>query len=151
MWLGHAIAAPTWRSVKTDESPLPLDYYMYSAFTENPGNQCYVHSGDSCKRCVSACGTPPDSALWLPGFAYTGAPDDAGWGPPPSGAKACVTDSYSCGKLGLQDVVSVYATKTAEQLWADVEAALRGDAAAVNLNVFDVLLTGQKTTEVSAK
>ena len=23
---------------------IPKDFYMYSAFTENPGNQCYLHS-----------------------------------------------------------------------------------------------------------
>jgi len=29
-----------------------LDYYAYSHFCENPGNQCFILGGDSCRRCV---------------------------------------------------------------------------------------------------
>ena len=34
---------------------LPLDYYIYSSFTENPSNQCLVHAGAECKACLAAC------------------------------------------------------------------------------------------------
>ncbi|CAK0867319.1 unnamed protein product [Prorocentrum cordatum] len=33
-----------------------LDYYMYSNFCENPGNQCFVLGGDECKQCVADSG-----------------------------------------------------------------------------------------------
>ncbi len=40
---------------------IPLDYYIYNHFCENPGNQCYVLGGDLCKQCgppdTSTCGT----------------------------------------------------------------------------------------------
>merc|ERR1712232_1276176 len=46
-WLGQAIAAESWGG------QLPLDYYIYSAFTENPGNQCFVESKGACTACIS--------------------------------------------------------------------------------------------------
>merc|ERR1712151_617225 len=52
-WLGHAIAAASWTS---SSSVAPsLDYYLYSAFTENPGNQCFVHSAANCRACLAHC------------------------------------------------------------------------------------------------
>jgi len=53
MWLGQAIAAPTWGQ------PLPLDYYIYSDFTENPGNQCFVLEAQECAACMQRCDNPP--------------------------------------------------------------------------------------------
>jgi len=29
-----------------------LDYYSYSHFVENPGNQCFVRGGDACRKCL---------------------------------------------------------------------------------------------------
>mmetsp|Transcript_93293 Transcript_93293/g.300369 ORF Transcript_93293/g.300369 Transcript_93293/m.300369 type:complete len:513 (-) Transcript_93293:75-1613(-) len=147
MWLGHAAAAKTWGQ---GAEALPLDYYMYSAFTENPGNQCYNHAGDSCKACLANCGTPPESAYWLPGFAYSGADGFTDWGaPPPSmGAKACTTDTSSCGAKGFADVVAAYKSATAGSLWTDVETMLKsngpGSAAGVSTNAFDALLANHR-------
>jgi len=148
MWIAHAIAAPTWASGAgsakeagggTGNTSLPLDYYIYSAFTENPGNQCYVHAGKDCKSCLQHCGTPPASAYWLPGFAYTGVPPDyTSWDPPPPPARACVADAGSCGARGLGDVAKAYAGKGASALWDDVERALSGGQ--TGTNVFDGLL-----------
>jgi len=138
MWIAHAASAATWGQ------EFPLGYYLYSAFTENPGNQCFVHGGEQCKACLAACGTPPPSAYWLPGFAYSHV--DASytdWGPPPMPpAKACVDTATSCGAKGLADVIAAYKDETAGALWEDVEAVLRGGASAahVGMPVFDELL-----------
>lgn len=144
MWIGHAIAANTWTDAGREE-PLPLDYYFYSAFTENPGNQCYNHAGESCRSCLKTCGTPAPSAYWLPGFAYSGVDlSYEGWAPPKnSNAKACVVDEKSCGEKGFGDVYKAYKTQSAHKLWNDVEKVLRGPAAAsnVNTNPFDALLS----------
>jgi len=36
-----------------------LDYYVYSNFCENPGNQCYVLGGSGCRACIAnASGNP---------------------------------------------------------------------------------------------
>merc|ERR1719210_1054130 len=66
MWMGQAAAAPTWGR------PLALDYYIYSDFTENPGNQCFVHSMAACQACLQRCASsePPKRAYWLPSAAY---------------------------------------------------------------------------------
>mmetsp|Transcript_50211 Transcript_50211/g.145918 ORF Transcript_50211/g.145918 Transcript_50211/m.145918 type:complete len:146 (-) Transcript_50211:135-572(-) len=141
MWLGHAVAAATWGG-----DGLPLEYYLYSDFTENPGNQCFVHAGDQCKACLAKCGTPPEGSYWLPGFAYSGT-TFTGWGPAPPPAKACVVSATSCGGSGIAEVVAAYRDDTASMLWADVESALRGGASAhnVGINVFDALLDASNT------
>eukprot|EP00966_Prymnesium_polylepis_P152953 3533535-Prymnesium_polylepis.1 len=48
-WIGHALAQATWRdspaasgAASTDAAALPLDYYLYSMFTVDPANQCFV-------------------------------------------------------------------------------------------------------------
>ncbi|MCP4297950.1 MAG: hypothetical protein GY786_20370, partial [Proteobacteria bacterium] len=38
---------------------IPLDYYIYNHFCENPGNQCYVLQKDLCEKCLSDCGSCP--------------------------------------------------------------------------------------------
>merc|ERR1712241_1605995 len=68
-WLGHAIAVGSWGG----PGSLPLDYYMYSTFTENPGNQCLVHSKDRCQACAARCLQQAEGqqhAFWLPGEAF---------------------------------------------------------------------------------
>ena len=32
-----------------------LDYYIYSSFTENPSNQCLIHSKQDCMNCLNSC------------------------------------------------------------------------------------------------
>jgi len=140
MLIAHTATAQTWGK----GADLPLDYYIYSAFTENPGNQCFVHGGDQCKACLKQCGTPPSSAYWIPGFAYSHVdPDFKGWGAPDNKeAKACVDTETSCGQAGLEDVIAAYKDEMAAKLWDDVERVLRGGASGHNVgrNVFDELL-----------
>jgi hypothetical protein len=45
--------------------PLPLDYYLYSTFTENPANQCFLLPRDRCVACMERCKENP-----LPASAY---------------------------------------------------------------------------------
>jgi len=140
MWIGHSISAKTWGGAEA----FPLDYYMYSAFTENPGNQCYNHGKEGCQSCLKQCGTPPPSAYWLPGFAYTGVPANyEDWGAPPQsmGAKACVTEASSCGEKGFADILAQFGSSSAAQLWDKVEGALRARSGATSAegNVFDAL------------
>merc|ERR1719210_2421972 len=59
-WLGHAIAAASWAG-SGGVAP-PLDYYLYSAFTENPGNQCFVHSSANCRACLAHCSVVSSTA-----------------------------------------------------------------------------------------
>merc|ERR1712032_199815 len=33
-----------------------LDYYMYTDFCENPGNQCFVLGEDGCEQCIAESG-----------------------------------------------------------------------------------------------
>jgi len=39
-------------------SSTTLEYYMYTNFCENPGNQCFVLGGDGCQQCVADSGMP---------------------------------------------------------------------------------------------
>lgn len=144
MWIGHAIAARTWPAAGSGDAPLPLDYYLYSSFTENPGNQCYVLRGGDCRACLRACRSPPppEWSFWMPGFAAEGAPANASWDPP-APQDACVTETASCPSHGLQDVVAAYAGSTAEQLWSDVEAALGRSSGNASEAVFDLLLSAR--------
>ena len=43
MWVGISIAGN-----------LDLDYYLYDAFCENPGNQCYLLGKDDCLECLKS-------------------------------------------------------------------------------------------------
>jgi len=125
MWLGQAIVAQTW-----DES-LPLDYYLYSDFTENPGNQCFVLPSEQCAECMRRCDSPapPPSAYWMPDDAFMN-------------GKACVTSATECGHHGLEDVVAAYKDGTASALWNEIESKLADRSVA--LTVFDALLGGRR-------
>ncbi|CAK9058918.1 unnamed protein product [Durusdinium trenchii] len=94
VWLGQALAATTWGT-------LPLDYYVYSDFTENPGNQCYILPGAACQECLRRCADPdpPASAYWMPDNAYFN------WRP-------CVPDASICGAKGISDIVAAYGSRT---------------------------------------
>mmetsp|Transcript_62269 Transcript_62269/g.181915 ORF Transcript_62269/g.181915 Transcript_62269/m.181915 type:complete len:670 (-) Transcript_62269:187-2196(-) len=127
VWLGHAIAAPTWKG-----GSLPLDYYMYSAFTENPGNQCFVHSAANCKACLQHCHAKPlpEKSYWLPK------------GVSPSPQDPCVDGdpNQDCGVKGIEDIYEAYAHETASTLWTDVETTLSANPQDVSRSVFDMLL-----------
>lgn len=121
MWLGQAIAAPTWGQ------PLKLDYYIYSDFTENPGNQCFVLSKDDCAKCMRLCESPSPTrkSYWLPQTAYMN-------------GEPCVTTTDLCGTHGLQDIIATYRDRTAAELWQEMEAKLADMS--VEETVFDELL-----------
>lgn len=118
-WIGQAAAAPTWGA------SLDLDYYIYSAFTENPANQCYVHSKATCKACMARCSANPlpSSSYWLP---HGG---------------SCVVSSDVCGQNGLENVVAAYEKKDALALWSDVETSIKRTNLRVDNSVFDNLLS----------
>mmetsp|Transcript_95894 Transcript_95894/g.310882 ORF Transcript_95894/g.310882 Transcript_95894/m.310882 type:complete len:132 (-) Transcript_95894:82-477(-) len=124
------MAAQTW-----DGQPLPLDYYLYSAFTENPGNQCLVHSSGQCQACMQRCtkaAAGQQHAFWMPGagFREVGNPDP------------CATTAADCGQHGLGDVAQQFGQQTAGALWKAVERSLAGTAGQpVTSSVFDILLS----------
>jgi len=127
--LGHAIAVGSWGGARK----LPLDYYIYSAFTENPGNQCFVHAKALCHACLARCAEAPlpNESFWLPRNAYFGN----------SSSKSCVPDKSSdCGEKGFADVLRAYKSKPASALWDDLEAALRESQGDTSMTVFDLLL-----------
>lgn len=121
LWIGQANAAPTWGK------PLALDYYIYSDFTENPGNQCFVYSKSICEACLRRCEDPPPprSAFYLPQAAYLD-------------GRVCVHTPEDCGQKGYESVVATYSTSTAGKLWSTIETKLAGSKA--TRTVFDELL-----------
>jgi len=142
LWLGHALAAPSWTPdsqgedvhTETRQGSLKLDYYLYAAFTESPGNQCLVHSGANCQACLEHCSAKPlpTSAYWLPDWAFFGDKEDP--------SSSCTPTQAPCGKKGIQDVIAAYADRHVGQLWADVEQALEASASSTASSVFDLLL-----------
>mmetsp|Transcript_28779 Transcript_28779/g.46202 ORF Transcript_28779/g.46202 Transcript_28779/m.46202 type:complete len:622 (+) Transcript_28779:55-1920(+) len=120
-WLGQAIAAPTWGG-----SLEALDYYLYSDFTENPGNMCFLLSGDACKACMQRCANPdpPKRAYWMPKEAFVN-------------GRPCVTSEWDCGSKGLSDVVAAYGADMALEVWQKIETTLTNS---VERTVFDELL-----------
>eukprot|EP00929_Paragymnodinium_shiwhaense_P001205 TRINITY_DN101427_c0_g1_i1.p1 TRINITY_DN101427_c0_g1~~TRINITY_DN101427_c0_g1_i1.p1 ORF type:complete len:750 (+),score=136.75 TRINITY_DN101427_c0_g1_i1:64-2313(+) len=127
-WLGHAIASRTWGS------PLPIDYYLYASFTENPGNQCLMHSKGRCEACLKRCiRTPlPHEAFWLPEWGLSVRQQGA--------TRQCAGYPQDCGKYGIEDIVARYGHKTVEQLWNDIEKGLNATRGKVEHTVFDILL-----------
>eukprot|EP00933_Yihiella_yeosuensis_P027564 TRINITY_DN21461_c0_g1_i1.p1 TRINITY_DN21461_c0_g1~~TRINITY_DN21461_c0_g1_i1.p1 ORF type:complete len:693 (-),score=119.14 TRINITY_DN21461_c0_g1_i1:72-2150(-) len=124
VWLGQAIAAGTWNGGLE-----AIDYYVYSSFTENPGNQCFVHAGEVCKTCVRLCSNPdpPKSAYWMPDDAYFN-------------GRPCVNSPDDCGTKGLADVVAAFGSYKAAELWNEVESKLAASGGSVEHTVFDELL-----------
>jgi len=128
-WLGHAIAVGSWGG----SGKLPLDYYIYSAFTENPGNQCFVHAKALCHACLAHCAEAPlpNESFWLPRNAYFGN----------FSSKSCVPDEGNdCGEKGFADVLRAYKSQPASALWDDLEAALQESQGNTSMTVFDLLL-----------
>lgn len=147
VWMGHALAAPSWKlkagktkegEAEPEKSELPLDYYLYSAFTENPGNQCLVHSKDNCGACLNHCQAKPlpKSAYWLPDWAFFGDKEEL--------SSSCTPTTAPCGTHGLQHVLAAYARGGVGQLWGDVERVLEASnrAGSTATSVFDMLLSG---------
>jgi len=127
VWLGHAIAAPTWGE---GEAPLPVDYYLYSAFTESPGNQCLVHTSDACQACMKRCNDDPlpDTAFWMPGEAFF------------DGHSCVPAQPDVCGETGVGDIISAYAGDSASDVWARVEDRLAAEGSSTESTVFDVVV-----------
>ena len=109
-WIGHALVQATWTV------SLPLDYYLYSTFTENPANQCFVLERAACAACLRRCEDHPlpPSAYWLPDWALLRQGD----------ARACAGFEGDCGDAGYQRLLSRHATRSAGALWASVERAV---------------------------
>ncbi|CAE7847487.1 unnamed protein product [Symbiodinium microadriaticum] len=103
-WLGQALAAHTWGQ------PLPLDYYLYADFTENPGNMCYLLPGEACEKCLETCQNPdpPASAYWMPDEAYFN-------------GRPCVPDKSICGREGFDDVVGAFLGRSVAEAWREIE------------------------------
>jgi hypothetical protein len=136
-WMGQALAAQTW------EQTLPLDYYIYSSFTENPSNQCLVHSKGDCEACLKACDN--DGSAWPgPDQRYCCMEPGKDWIPSPGlyGDKACIPESYAssvCGAKGFSDVYEKYEAGNVGDLWSEVERRIQ-DIDLTTSTIFDVLL-----------
>lgn len=163
-WIGHAIAAETW-----GKGGLPLHYYIYSDFTENPGNQCFVHSEKNCENCLRRCweNPPPPSAYWMPEYAYMNRSKNPDYAivqqqnqtdnNTSSNTNSSKTDNNpcvlyfdgDCGQQGIQDVIGWYnRNHHANDLWENIEAVLRDSEkqkkaetlTEETMSVFDLLL-----------
>mmetsp|Transcript_50688 Transcript_50688/g.91033 ORF Transcript_50688/g.91033 Transcript_50688/m.91033 type:complete len:150 (-) Transcript_50688:76-525(-) len=127
MWIGHASAAGSWGH---DGAAPYLDYYVYSAFSENPSNQCLVHSYGNCAACIQKCNDlyPGSFGYWLPASAYL------------REKNPCLTgDANECPLRGYETVVWNWKDRPAGSLWREVEHLLEKHSAADN-SVFDILM-----------
>ncbi|CAE6972498.1 unnamed protein product [Symbiodinium natans] len=124
-WLGQVLAAHTWGQ------PLPLDYYLYADFTENPGNMCYILPGEACEKCLDICQSPdpPSSAYWMPDNAYFD-------------GRPCVEDKSICGQKGFDDIVGAFLGRSVGDVWREIESKVA--ASPVSVNVFDALLSARR-------
>ncbi|CAJ1349198.1 unnamed protein product [Effrenium voratum] len=111
------------------QKPPPLDFYIYSSFTENPSNQCLIHAYDDCVQCLNACEDAyagpgrnqryccMEPEPWIP---------SAGLFPPAADGKACIPSGMAakiCGTKGYGDVYEHFKDKTVGELWAAVKTA----------------------------
>lgn len=130
MWIGHALAVQSWGG----SGRVPLDYYLYSAFTENPGNQCLLHSMANCKRCLWRCNSnkPPPHSFWMPDTGLMSKYDRTN--PCVNGGEA------SCPAHGLEDVMWNFGLKRAGLLWQRVEEVLQQQPGDASKPVFDLLI-----------
>jgi hypothetical protein len=130
MWIGHALAVQSWGG----SGKVPVDYYLYSAFTENPGNQCLLHSVANCKRCLWRCNSnkPGPNSFWMP---------DTGLMSQYDRSNPCVNGGEtSCPVHGLEDVMWNFGLKRAGLLWQRVEQVLKQHPADASKPVFDLLI-----------
>jgi len=119
-WMGQALAQKSWGE------DMPLDYYIYSSFTENPSNQCLIHSSSDCQACLKACDNT--------GYAGPGnnqrycCMEPEPWIPSAGlfNDKACLPVEMGpelCGTHGFGEVYDAFRSLTVGALWAKVQAA----------------------------
>lgn len=119
-WMGQALAQQSWQG----QHPF-LDYYIYSSFTENPSNQCLIHSKEDCKKCLESCenafagqGTTQryccmEPEPWIPSSGLFD-------------GKACIPVNLQdeiCGQKGFADVYEHFKGSTVGELWNAVKSA----------------------------
>jgi len=130
MWIGHASAAGTWGP----EGGAPfLDYFIYSAFVENPSNQCLVHSYANCEACIERCNQaqPAANGYWLPESAYLT------W----DHSNPCLTGKKNeCPLHGFETIWWNWKEKYAGLLWEMVEYMLWKNRHEPQTSVFDHLM-----------
>jgi len=115
IWIGQALAAESW-----GDGGLLTDYYLYSGYMENPGNQCFLHSASRCGDCLWTCDhqTFPAGSVSLPEGAYFTMDKK----------RPCVINSnYACPYHGIENVMWNFGFLHAGQLWRKVEEALASD------------------------
>lgn len=128
MWIGQALAVQSWGG----SGALPLDYYLYSRFTENPSNQCFVHGRKACQKCLWACNQhkPAPHAGWLPPNALMS--NDQ--------SNTCVIGGdNACGENGLENVMWNFGMKHAGDIWEAVENIMQWHRGDVSHTIFDLL------------
>jgi len=129
MWIGHAVAAQSWGG----SGSIPLDYYLYSSYVENQGNQCFLHSSASCILCMSACQhhKPAAGTFWAPSTA------SMSW----DKSNPCVFGGdEACSENGLETIMWTFGLKHAGPLWQAVEDVLERHYGSVSKSVFDLLM-----------
>lgn len=143
-WIGQAIAASDWsgNSARGDVGSgslvtTPLDYYLYSTFTENPGNQCYMLGRAACEQCAAYCARRPlpATAYWLPDWGFFG-------GGRAGSASACAgygSAAQYCGERGVGEVLAAWRGRTALELWDALEARMRAAGDNTSETIFDLL------------
>lgn len=127
IWMGQALAAQSWGG----SGALPVDYYLYSAYTENPGSQCLLHSESACHTCLGHCKANPlpAKAYWLPGEAFMT------YGNP------CVADGWHvCPQKGFEDINWNYGLGHVGPLWHTIEQELSWHSGKVDRSIFDFLM-----------
>jgi len=129
MWIGHALAAKSWGG----SGRIPLDYYLYSSYVENQGNQCLLHSWDACTACLKTCldDKPPAGTWWAPSQAAMSYDK----------SNPCVFGGDgACSKNGLETIMWNFGLKHTGPLWRAVEEVLSKSHADVSKSVFDLLM-----------
>jgi len=111
VWLGQALASQSWKN------GVYLDFYLYSYFTENPGNQCFLHSRERCGACLWTCKSKwfPTGSFYMPKEAFMSGDH----------SKPCVMYSeFACSQHGIESIFWNYGLRFAGELWNVVEKVL---------------------------
>jgi len=129
MWIGHALAATSWGG----SGRVPLDYYLYSSYVENQGNQCLLHSWSACASCLKTCidDKPPAGTWWAPSQAYMSYD---------KGNPCVIGGDGACPKNGLETIMWNFGLKHTGPLWRAVEEVLSKSDGDVSKSVFDLLM-----------
>lgn len=137
IWLGQTLASRSWKA------SVFLDFYMYSAFTENPGNQFYLHSSKRCGACLWTCKHKwfPPGSFYLPKKGFMSGDQ----------SKPCVMWSeFACSQHGLETMFWNFGFKPADRLWTMLEKVLEAHKDENQRSVFDRLFD-EVTWEVQQK